>query len=326
MGDPAGLGPRVGLLAALHPSVRRRCRPLLVGDVRALEPHLAPTAPRLNVFPGFREHGFRPGRLNVLDAPHLHFDQLKIGEPSRLAGELALKAIHTVMPWLRNRTVAGLVTGPVSKESLQMAGSPHAGHTELLQEAAGAKRVEMLMTAGPLNGLLITRHRPLKSVADALTADDIVAAVRLADKFLRGRSPRKVRWALCGLNPHAGDNGLLGDEEKTTVIPAARRLRASGISIEGPLPADVAWARHAQGDFDACACLYHDQGMIPLKTLYPKKLVNVTVGLPFIRTSPGHGTAFDLARGRPPFAAADPTATIQAVHKALDAIARIAFS
>ncbi len=318
LGDPAGLGPWMGAAAALDAGVRRRCRPLLVGDAWVLHRHVRSSASVLPLV-SLEEYKDRPGVLNVLHVPHPGIAGLRLGEPSRLSGESAVMAIHAAVSLSLRKKTAALVTGPVSKESLKLAEVPFPGHTELLQALTGARRVEMLMAAGPLRGLLLTRHIPLKEVSRSLSARDIVEGVRLTDGFLRRSLGRKPRWAVLGLNPHAGDNGLLGAEEKKVVAPAVRRLRALGVLAEGPLPADVGWARHAEGVFDACACLYHDQGMIPLKALHPKKVVNITVGLPFIRTSPGHGTAFDLAAGRTPFTRADPSATLAAVHQALDA-------
>jgi 4-hydroxythreonine-4-phosphate dehydrogenase len=316
LGDPAGLGPRVGALAALDPAVRRRCRPLLIGDARILGRHLRTAA----VIPVSQAGDYkdRPGLLNVLHLPHPSIGSLRLGVPSRVSGESAVSAVRAAVDLALARKVAAVVTGPVSKESLKSARVPFPGHTELLQALTGAKRVEMLMAAGPLRGLLVTRHLPLKDVSGKLSAREIVEAVRLTDVFLR-RTIRRPRWAVLGLNPHAGDNGLLGSEEKRLVAPAVRRLKVLGLAVDGPLPADVGWARHAEGAYDACACLYHDQGMIPLKTTHPKKVVNITVGLPFVRTSPGHGTAFDLAGGKEPFSRADPSATIEAIHQALDA-------
>jgi 4-hydroxythreonine-4-phosphate dehydrogenase len=323
LGDPGGIGPWVSAAAALDPGVRRRCRPVLVGDAGVLRRHVRPAA-RVFQVPSLEDYQDRPKVLNVFHLPHPRMKDLRLGEPSRLSGEAAQTAIRAAVALALRKQVAAVVTGPLSKESLKMSGSPFPGHTELLQSLSGARRVEMLMAAGDLRGLLITRHIPLKEVPARLSAGEITAAVRLTDAFLRRRLGRRPRWAVCGLNPHAGDNGLLGGEEKRVVAPAVRRLRALGVAVQGPLPADVAWARHAEGLYDACACLYHDQGMIPLKTLHPKRLVNITVGLPFVRTSPGHGTAFDLARGRPPFAAADPSATVEAVHQALDAVGKTA--
>ncbi len=314
-GDPAGIGPRVGSLAALDPALRRTCRPLLVGDAWIVRRSGPPAS--VNPLAGLSDYLDRPGVLNVLHVPHPRIAALCPGRPSRLSGESAVMAVHAAVQLAMAAQVAAVVTGPISKESLHLAGVPHPGHTEMLRALTGSPQVEMLMAAGPLRALLVTRHIPLKTVSDRLTTDGIVRAVRLTDGFLRRFLGRRPRWAVCGLNPHAGDNGLLGSEEKRIVAPAVRRLAAAGLSVHGPLPADVAWSRHASGLYDVCACLTHDQGMIPLKTLHPDKLVNITVGLPFVRTSPGHGTAFDLGAGRRPWAGADPSATIEAVRLAV---------
>jgi 4-hydroxythreonine-4-phosphate dehydrogenase len=322
LGDPAGIGPWVSAAAALDGRVRRLCRPLLVGDAWVLHRHLS--RPGVRVRPLAHPDDFRagPGVLNVLHVPHPRIRTLVLGRPQKVGGEAAALAVRTAVGLALRRKVAAVVTGPASKESLRAAGLPFAGHTEMLAALTGSGRVEMLMSAGSLRTVLLTRHLPLKDVPGSLRAAEIVAALRLVDPWLRATLglKRRVRWAVCGLNPHAGDSGLLGSEEKRTVAPAVARLRAARVDAVGPLPADVAWARHAAGDFDAVASLYHDQGMIPLKTLHPKAVVNTTVGLPFVRTSPGHGTAFDLAADR--YRRADATATVEAALWALRAAER----
>jgi 4-phospho-D-threonate 3-dehydrogenase / 4-phospho-D-erythronate 3-dehydrogenase len=320
LGDPAGIGPWVGAAAALDPGLRRRCRPVLVGDTEVLRRFWRGTA---DLFPlaDLKGHRDRPVTLNILHVSHPGISSLQIGRPSRLSGEAAVLALREAVRLAGSGQVAAIVTGPVSKESFKAARVPYPGHTELLQAMTGARRAEMLMTAGPLRALLITRHLPLMNVSSHLSVRGIVESVRLCDAAVARLAGRKPRWIMAGLNPHAGDNGLLGGEEKRVVSPAVRALRAAGVRVEGPLPADVAWARHAEGLADAVACLYHDQGMIPLKTMHPHRVVNVTVGLPLVRTSPGHGTAFDLAHpggGKKPFAGADPGPTLEAAHRALD--------
>jgi 4-hydroxythreonine-4-phosphate dehydrogenase len=318
LGDPAGVGPWVAFAAALDPRVRRACRPLLIGDasmVRRVHSRLS-----VPIHPILDPDDWWEGRLvNVLHVPHPNIGALTLGRPQKTGGEAAALAIRSAAALALQKRVAAVVTGPVSKESLKLAGVPFPGHTEMLAALSGVKNVEMLMAAGPLRTVLVTRHLPLKDVPRRLTTPAIVEAVRRVDPWLRRLTAgqRPVRWAVCGLNPHAGDRGLLGREELRVVAPAVRRLRAAGVRAEGPLPADVAWAKHAQGTFDAVASLYHDQGMIPLKTLYPNRVVNITVGLPWVRTSPGHGTAYDLAAGRRPFVRADPTATVEACLEAL---------
>lgn len=316
LGDPAGIGPWVAADAALHPAVRARCRPVLVGDASVVSRHVV--RPGLKVRPITDLDGFRPGprTVNVLHVPHPRIRELVLGRPQRLGGEAASLAVHTAAALAMQRRVAAVVTGPVSKESFKLAGVRFPGHTEMLEALSGVRGAEMVMAAGPLLALLLTRHLPLKRVPGSLSKRLIVDSVRRVDTWMR-KSLRlaRPRWALCGLNPHAGDNGLLGSEERRIVAPAAAALRKAGVRVDGPAPADVAWARHAAGEYDAVACLYHDQGMIPLKTLYPKKVVNITAGLPWVRTSPGHGTAFDLAAAK--YRAADATATVEAALWAL---------
>jgi 4-hydroxythreonine-4-phosphate dehydrogenase len=327
LGDPAGVGPRVSAEAALHPGIRRRARSVLVGDAWVLHKHFPHPKIRIHPITALDDYREGPGVLNVLHVPHPDIRRLVLGKPQKVGGESAALAVRTAAGLAMQKRVAAVVTAPVSKESLKLARLPYPGHTELLMKLSGATRAEMVM-AGPLSGarrgtfpplaVLLTRHLPLMMVARNLSADMIVDALSFLDPWVKWiLGGRKPRWTVCGLNPHAGDNGLLGLEEKKTVSPAVRRLSSKKISVAGPLPADVAWGKIARGQFDAAACLYHDQGLIALKALYPAGVVNITAGIPFVRTSPAHGTAFDLARGPRPFAAADPTSTIEAALWAL---------
>ncbi len=305
-------------MAARDPRLLRRCRPILVGDAWVMRRFAGPGSLAVNPIAHLDDYRAGRGTVSVLHVAHPRIGELVLGRPQRVAGESASLAIKTAVGLAMQGRVSAVVTGPVSKESFKLAGLSYPGHTEMLAALSGVDDVEMLMAAGPLKALLITRHLPLKDVPTHLSVNNIAAAVQRTDPWLKKISGgRRPRWVVCGLNPHAGDNGLLGREEKTTVAPAVAALRRRGISVDGPLPADVAWSRHAAGDFDAVACLYHDQGMIPLKTLFPKQVVNVTVGLPWVRTSPGHGTAFDLASGSRPFAKADATPTVEAALWAL---------
>lgn len=320
LGDPAGIGPLVGARAALDPALRRRSRPLLVGDAWILHRLLHRGGLTVNPLPSINDYLDRPGVANVLHVPHPEIRTLRRGAPQRVGGESAALSVRAAVGLALAGRVAAMVTGPASKESFRLAGLPHPGHTEMLAALCGVKKVEMVMAAGRRRTVLITRHLPLKNVPAALTTKKIIDAVLRVDAWgrtflgLRGRP----RWLLCGLNPHAGDGGLLGNEEIRIVAPAATALRKKGLRILGPWPADVAWARHAAGESDFVASLYHDQGMIPLKTLDGRRLVNITVGLPFVRTSPGHGTAFDVAAGPRAEERADPAPTLEAARVALD--------
>lgn len=325
LGDPAGLGPLVGALAALDPALRKRCRPLLIGDAWALQHLVRWPSLRVNVMAREEDHIDRPGLVNILHVPHPGIARLSLGKPQRVGGESAVLAVRAALGWVSVGRAAALVTGPVSKESFRLAGVPYPGHTEMLAAFGGvpAASVEMVMAAGALRTVLITRHIPLQKVPKALTSEKILGAVARVDAWARGAFLRRgPRWLLCGLNPHAGDHGLLGTEEQRILLPAVAALRRKGVRIEGPWPADTAWARHAAGQADFVASLYHDQGMIPLKTLDGKRLVNITTGLPWVRTSPGHGTAFDLAVSPRARFQADPTPTLEAARVALD-LARV---
>lgn len=235
------------------------------------------------------------------------------------AGEVAGRSIERAVEFAKNENAHALVTAPLHKPSLRAAGWEVPGQTEMLRDLCGAARVGMLMAAertrldAPLRVLLATTHMPLRSVPAAVTEDLLADQIELLDAALRSdwgiASPR---IALCGLNPHASDGGLFGDEETAVFTPAIVRTRDSGIRIEGPLPADTVFSRALNGHFDAVVAPYHDVGMAAFKTVSFGTGVNVTIGLPFIRTSPDHGTAFDIAgTGR-----ADPTSMLEALRLA----------
>lgn len=323
LGDPAGCGPWVSARAAMEPRLRRRCRPVLIGDAWVVHRYVRFSGMSVKPLLKLDDYVDRPGAVNVLHVPHPDIRGLEIGRPQRLGGESAALAVRTAVGLALSERVCGIVTGPISKESLRAAGLAFPGHTEMLRALAGSGPVDMVMGARlgarRLLTVLITRHIPLKNVPSALTVNTVTQSIRRVNGWaINTLGMTSPRWVLAGLNPHAGDNGLIGHEEKRVLGPAVASLIRSGLRIQGPLPADSAWARHAAGEFDLVASLYHDQGMIPLKMAAPRGVINITAGLPFIRTSPGHGTAFDLGQGKRPYATADASATIAAAEGALD--------
>ena len=209
-----------------------------------------------------------------------------------------------------------IVTAPIAKEAFQRAGIPEPGHTELLARLTRTRRYAMMLFGDQIRVVLATRHLPLRRVADALTADAIVEAVEMLSMALPWMGFSGARIGVCGLNPHAGDGGMLGTEEKTVIAPALARCRRRGWNVAGPIPADAIFHQHLAGIYDAVVAMYHDQGLAPMKMLSFDSGVNLTLGLPIVRTSPDHGTAFDLA-GK---GAANPTST----RAALDWAARLA--
>lgn len=222
---------------------------------------------------------------------------LDTGRPSREGSLRALSALEEAASRAKSGELAAVVTGPVNKKQLHEVGFPYPGQTEFFAARAGAEDFAMLLTGGPLTVALVTAHVPLREVAPMLTVEEIVRVGNLLAAFLLRRGIAAPRIAVAGLNPHAGEQDDLGDEESRMIGPAISLLARANprVSFAGPLSPDTVFWRAAQGEFDAVLCMYHDQGLIPLKLLGFHDGVNVTLGLPFVRTSPDHGTAYEIA-------------------------------
>jgi 4-hydroxythreonine-4-phosphate dehydrogenase len=303
-GDPAGIGPEVVLRALADPQ-RPHARFVIYGPAASL----AERARRFGL-PGPPDLG-----VEVVDVPST--GAIEPGRVSAAAGRAAAEAVLKAAADAKAGLLDGLVTAPLNKESLAAAGYPWPGHTEMLAEAAGVSDVAMLFLGGGLRVALLTIHRSLRSVPDALTQDEVRRIVRLVHRELPGLGAPDRRIAVCGLNPHAGEGGLFGREEVEVLGPAVVALRAEGIDVRGPLPADTLFVRALRGEFDAVIAGYHDQGLIPVKLAAFGHAVNVTLGLPFVRTSVDHGTGFDIVtRG-----VADASSMVEAMKAAVDLIA-----
>ncbi|MDR3196016.1 MAG: 4-hydroxythreonine-4-phosphate dehydrogenase PdxA [Endomicrobium sp.] len=274
LGDPAGISYEIVCKAVNSLAVKRACSPVVFGDKQILKKYFAGKMP-----------------FEFVKSSNIGHS-LKIGVPSKKAGKIALSAVEEAVNYCMSGKANALVTAPVSKESLKLAGVKYPGHTELLAALTKSKKVAMLMTCGNMCGVTVTRHIPISEVHKTLKTKNIIDTVKLSVYFI---GKKNIKVALCALNPHAGDNSILGSEEQKIIIPAYKVLLKQGINITKPLPADSAWVKTKNGAFDLVCAMYHDQLMIPLKCIDAKKIVNVTAGLPFIRTSPGHGTAFDIA-------------------------------
>jgi 4-hydroxythreonine-4-phosphate dehydrogenase len=299
-GDPAGIGPEV-VLRALAAETRPAAQVIVYGPMAALADRAARFGLRSP-----QELGAR-----VVDVPA--DGPIALGRCSPAAGKVAAEAVLQAVRDARAGLVQALVTAPLNKESLRAAGYPWPGHTELLAEAAGTPDVAMLFVGGGLRVALLTIHRALRSVPDAVTGDEVRRVARLLHRELpRFGAPRR-RIALCGLNPHAGEAGLFGREEIEVLEPAVSALRAEAIDIHGPFPADSLFVRAQRGEFDAVLAGYHDQGLIPVKLAAFGHAVNVTIGLPFVRTSVDHGTGFDIVEQ----GVADATSLVEAMKVAV---------
>lgn len=277
LGDPAGIGPEIVYRAVNSSEVKRVCSPVVFGDE--------------NVFARYFGKDFR--KTDFIASSNI--SGFKTGEPSKKSGMIALKAVEEAVRYCIRKETTALVTAPVSKESLKLAGVSYPGHTELLAALTKSKKIAMMMACGKIQSVMVTRHIPLGQVSKNIKTADIVETVKLGFDFLKKAGRKNIKVAVCGLNPHAGDNSILGGEEKKYIYPACKKLQNAGIKVYGPLPADSAWLKTKNGEFDLICGMYHDQIMIALKCIAPEKIVNVTAGLPFVRTSPGHGTAFDIA-------------------------------
>jgi 4-hydroxythreonine-4-phosphate dehydrogenase len=293
-GDPNGIGPEV-LVGAWGRFTNRR--PVVVG---APTPILAAARLRgldLEIVPivSPEEADPAPNRLPLLEVPGTDLEP-RWGEVSAEAGRASFRWVERAVDLCLADPSRALVTGPISKRAWDLAGIKYPGHTGYLAERCGVAGKEAMAFVSPrINVVLATTHVPLAEVARRLTAGRIVRVARLFRDFLEKRLGREPRLALCGLNPHAGDAGVIGDEEEKIVLPAAEELRAGGCDITGPLAADTLFTPKNLERYDGFVALYHDQGLIPVKLAAFDTAVNVTLGLPFLRTSPSHGTAFDIA-------------------------------
>jgi 4-hydroxythreonine-4-phosphate dehydrogenase len=217
------------------------------------------------------------------------------GRAGAAGGRAALAAIAEAVRLALAGRVDGIVTAPISKEAIRAAGSPFPGHTEMLASLTGARRHAMMLVGGPLRVSLATIHVPLAEVPSLITRQSVRRVIELTWDAVRSFGLRRPKIAVCGLNPHAGEAGIMGDEERRVIAPAVRALAKRGVPVSGPWPADTIFHRAARGEFAAVVAMYHDQGLGPLKTLAFDTGVNLTLGLPIIRTSVDHGTAFDIA-------------------------------
>ena len=298
MGDPAGIGPEVVVRALRHAAVYERCRPLIVGDQRILaraQQWIGPPELPITVVANPTAGAYHPGTLTVLDLANARPSACPIGEVSAAAGRAAVEYVIRACDLALAGAVDAVVTAPLNKEAMNRAGFAYAGHTELLAERTGAAQVSMLLTSPQLRIVHVSTHVALSEAIRRVTAARVETTITLAYEACRALGIDAPRIAVAGLNPHASEGGLFGDEEERAIRPAVRAARARGFTVSDPQPPDTVFARAVQGEFDIVVAMYHDQGHIPMKLLSFDSGVNVSVGLPIIRTSVDHGTAFDIA-------------------------------
>jgi 4-hydroxythreonine-4-phosphate dehydrogenase len=316
MGDGAGIGPEI-VVKALHAGeVRAACRPVVIGDLerlaRAAEICRLPVA--FDAVEDPRTASFPPESIAVVDLALLPGD-LPFGRVSAQAGEAAYRYVVRAVELAREGAVHAICTAPLNKQALHLAGHAHPGHTELLAELTGVDEVSMLLSTERLNVIHVTTHVGLVDAIERIDPGLVHRTIARGHQALVAAGAARPRIAVCGINPHAGEGGLFGrGEEAEKIVPAVERARAEGLDVEGPLAADTVFFRARRGDFDLVVAMYHDQGHAPVKLLGLDAGVNVTVGLPVVRTSVDHGTAFDIAGT----GTADERSMIAALRKAAE--------
>jgi 4-hydroxythreonine-4-phosphate dehydrogenase len=301
IGEPAGIGPEITLKSLLSEEATGICRPLIVGSAAVIEE----AAEKLSI-------AINPS-VEILDVGDIRGRDFPRGRSTAEGGRDCAAYIRKAVELALSREVDAIVTAPISKESLKMAGIGWPGHTEMLAELTGTKDFAMVLCGGPIRVILVTIHTALSNVPALITRERVLKTIIMAKRTCAVMGIEKPRIAVAGLNPHAGEAGIFGREEIEAISPAVEDACKMGIPVFGPFPPDALFNKVYKGEFDLVVCMYHDQGLIPLKMIALDKGVNITVGLPFIRTSPDHGTAYDIAwKG-----IADPSSMIEAIKTAV---------
>lgn len=298
MGDPVGVGPEVIVKALAQQAITDICIPLVLGDMGVIEQAMRVVGLPLvlNRISRIEDMKDAPNVVNVMSLSHLDVAHLCYGRPTTETGSAMVSYILEAVRLALGKRIEAVVTAPINKAAMTLAGYSYPGHTELLAEETKTHNYAMMLAGEKLKVVLVTIHHPLRQVPDLLTTEKIISTIRLTCQtvhdFFGIDSPA---IAVAALNPHAGEEGLFGHEEQTVIIPALEKALQEGMAVQGPFPADSLFYHAAQGAYDAVVCMYHDQGLIPLKLLHFDDAVNVTLGLPIIRTSVDHGTAYDIA-------------------------------
>lgn len=298
MGDPVGIGPEILVKALNDPKLYALCKPVIIGDSQIIKQALK----LLNLNhcintidnPGQGKYLFNT--LDILDTSNIDMNLSNLSRPTIETGTAMQDYIVRGIDLALNNRISGLVTCPITKTALKLAGSQFHGHTELLAHRTKTKDYAMMLAGKKLKVILVTIHIPLSRVPACLTMEGIIKKIRLTQTSLKKRFGIKTpKIAVAGLNPHAGEASMFGREEEDIIAPAVRLAKKEGLKVFGPLPPDTVFYQAINGKYDAVVCMYHDQGLIPFKLTHFKDGVNTTLGLPIIRTSVDHGTAYDIA-------------------------------
>jgi len=316
MGDPSGIGPEIIAKSLNAEKVYQHSQPFVVGDLKILQKALDVTGVNLelNQISSPKDGKYTHGTIDIVDLD-LVSEDLPWGEVSAEAGNAAFRYLEKAIGYANEGSIQAICTAPLNKEALHKAGHMYPGHTEILAELTNTKDFAMMLSAPGLRVIHVTTHVGLIEAVNNINVDRQYTVIKLAHETLTKAGIDSPRIAACGINPHAGENGLFGyGEEEEKIIPAIEKAQQEGINVQGPLPADTLFFRAKRGDFDIVIAQYHDQGHGPIKVLGLEAGVNITVGLPTIRTSVDHGTAFDIAGKN----IADEQSLIEALRMAIE--------
>ncbi|MDD5689095.1 MAG: 4-hydroxythreonine-4-phosphate dehydrogenase PdxA [Caldisericia bacterium] len=335
MGDPAGIGAEIIVKALSRKGIYQRSKPVVIGSKEVVEDALRFTdlPLKLNCIKNISMLKGEYGTIDLINLDNIKLGDFKYGEVSAKAGQASLDYIYKAIDLAMAKEIDAVVTGPINKESIQKVGSPHAGHTEIFATQTGAKDYAMMLADKHFRVIHVSTHVSLRRACDLVQKERVLTVIRLADKALQNLGVTEPKIGVAGLNPHAGEEGLFGREEIEEIIPAINEARKDGINVEGPIPPDTIFSKVLGRQYDIAVAMYHDQGHIPMKVMgfkYDKKTnkwssmsgVNITVGLPIIRTSVDHGVAFGKAgQGR-----ANEESMVEAIKMAIQFASQTYFS
>ena len=297
MGDPCGIGPEVVAKALNNPKVTESCCPLVIGNLSMLKAALKNIGSSLDLTltKTFSIPELNRGTIPILDLENLDPDTITPGRLSKTAGRASMEWVLQAAQLCIDGSVAAMVTSPINKEATRMAGYKDIGHQETLQRLTRAVSVATMLISGTLRVVHLTTHKSLREACNAVTRENVLEKILLTEKEFRRWGFTTPRIGVAALNPHASDGGLIGTEEEFEIYPAVMEAREKGITVDGPIPADIVFHQAIEDKFDVVLAMYHDQGHIPVKVHGFEQSISVNLGLPIIRTSVDHGTAFDIA-------------------------------
>ncbi|OGD53745.1 4-hydroxythreonine-4-phosphate dehydrogenase PdxA [Candidatus Bathyarchaeota archaeon RBG_13_38_9] len=317
MGDAAGVGPEIIDKALAKKEFYNIARPIVIGDASVIEDALKVAKIKVNInsVKDVSEAKYEHGTIEVIDLKNIQLSELKMGQVQAMAGKASVKYVEKAIEMALENKIDAIVTAPLNKEAMNLAGYDYAGHTEILAHLTKTKDYAMMLVAGQLRVIHVTTHVSMRDACELIKKERVLTTIRLTDEVTKKMGVETPKIAVSGFNPHAGESGLFGKEEIEEITPAIESAKKNNMNVIGPMPPDTVFLRASRGEYDAVVAMYHDQGHIPVKMLGFESGVNVTIGLPIIRTSVDHGTAYRRAGLR--LGTGDPTSLEEAMKLAV---------